>query len=338
MGEQILKKIGKFLKMSVVTSAIAGSSSWYFTPLLWLHPSQFLTDLPPERPTVNHDQTFKQLPQLPPPGIATQDKTQVEVVAGFQSVRQEAIAQNLHQRSMGEIMQAMGEHFLGTPYKAGLLDQSPEEKLVVSLNEFDCVLFVETVLAIARGIAVQDYSAQTFVNHLQDQRYSHGKLNGYCSRLHYFSAWIADNQKRGTVENITRQLGGIPLNQPLNFMSQHWQSYPQLAQNDANYQCIVEAEKQLAKSAIYYLPQSQIRSIYEQLQPGDIVAVATRVPGLDVTHTGLVYRHSGDSVGFIHASPKGTVKVAPDLQSYIDRVEDAIGIIVARPIDPRKPN
>lgn len=253
----------------------------------------------------------------------------------FGRIMEKAIAQKLAQRPMGELMQAIANQFLGAAYKGNLLDQSSEETLVVTLNQFDCVLFVETVLAIARGVAVQDYSYSTFVNHLRNQRYWDGQIDGYCSRLHYFSQWIYDNQKRGTVQNLGLKLGGVALNKKLNFMSTHRQSYPPMAKDNANYQCMVEREAQLDGITVDYIPTNKIRNIYSQLQPGDIIAVATNISGLDVTHTGLVYRQSNGNMGFIHASPAGQVTIARDLQRYISRVKNAIGIVVARPLDPR---
>lgn len=255
---------------------------------------------------------------------------QPEDVARFEKIVQYAKQQNLPDRPIGEIVQAIADNFLGQPYAEGLLDKSGAEKLTVTLNKFDCVLFVETVLAIARGVAVKDYDYQNFVNRIEEQRYLNGKMNGYCSRLHYFSEWINDNQKRQTVENITTQLGGVPMNKQLNFMSQHRSSYPQMVKDEATYQCIVGIEADLAKTTVNYIPTNLIKSIYSQLKPGDIVAVATDVKGLDVTHTGLVYRNADGNMGLIHASPAGQVTVAYDLHRYINRVESAIGIVVAR--------
>ncbi|MEG4344370.1 DUF1460 domain-containing protein [Microcoleus sp. A003_D6] len=260
---------------------------------------------------------------------------QPEDIARFEKIVQYVKKQNLHDRSIGQIVQAIADYFQGLPYAEGLLDKSGEEKLIVTLNKFDCVLFVETVLAIARGVAVQDYDYQNFVNRIEEQRYLNGKMNGYCSRLHYFSEWINDNQKRQTVENITAQLGGVPMNKTLNFMSQHRSSYPQMVKDETTYQCIVSQEADLAKTTVNYIPTNRIKSVYSQLKPGDIVAVATDVKGLDVTHTGLVYRNADGNLGLIHASPAGEVTVAYDLQRYIRRVESAIGIVVARPINPR---
>ncbi|WP_424408323.1 N-acetylmuramoyl-L-alanine amidase-like domain-containing protein [Microcoleus sp.] len=266
---------------------------------------------------------------------ARENAAQPEDIARFEKIVQYAKQQNFPDRPIGEIVQAIADNFLGLPYAAGLLDKSGEEKLIVTLNKFDCVLFVETVLAISRGVAVKDYDYQNFVNRIEEQRYLNGKINGYCSRLHYFSEWINDNQKRQTVENITAKLGGMPMNKTLNFMSQHRSSYPQMVKDEATYQCIVNQEADLAKTAVNYIPTNRIKSIYSQLKPGDIIAVATDVKGLDVTHTGFVYRNADGNLGLIHASPAGAVTVAYDLQRYISRVESAIGIVVARAIDPR---
>ena len=261
--------------------------------------------------------------------------SQIGEITKFTQIVEYAKNQKLSDRSMSEIIQAIAEQFLGTKYKANLLDRSSKEKLVVSFEQLDCVLFVETVLAIARGVAVEDYSYQTFVKNLQNQRYRNGELQGYCSRLHYFSDWILDNQNRGTVENISLNLGGISQDKTLNFMSKNRSRYPLMVNNDANYQCIVDMESKLAGVTVNYIPTHRISRVYSQLQPGDIIAVATNISGLDFTHTGLVYRHQNGRVGLIHASPAGTVTTARDLQRYVRNVKNSMGIVVVRAIDPR---
>ena len=86
----------------------------------------------------------------------------------------------------------------------------------------------------------------------------------------------------------------------------------------------------------YTIAQDRIRAVYDRLRPGDIIATSTHIEGLDVTHTGLVYAHGGGGIGFLHASTSGGVKVSPDLQDYIQNNKVQIGIVVARPVDPRK--
>ncbi|RMF56871.1 MAG: DUF1460 domain-containing protein [Bacteroidetes bacterium] len=252
----------------------------------------------------------------------------------FRAVMNFARRERLHERPLGQIMQAVGTYFAGTPYVAGLLDEPPEETLVVNLSGFDCVLLVETVLALSRGIAVQDYTYEGFTRRLEEQRYRDGRMDGYCSRLHYFTDWIADNERRGLVKDLTRELGGIPLEKTLNFMSTHRASYPRLVASDSLFEGIRAMERRLAARTIYYIPQDRIRTVYDRLQAGDIIATATSIDGLDVSHTGLVYDAGDGKKGFLHASTTGGVKVSPDLQDYVQNNRIQIGIVVARPARP----
>lgn len=240
----------------------------------------------------------------------------------------------LSRQPIDEIIQAIGAYFLGARYEAGLLDRSPEEKLFISLQKFDCVLFVETVLALSRNFSLEDYRYDSFARQIQGQRYRDGEIDGYCSRLHYFSDWIDDNHRRGNVRDITTQLGGIALNKKLDFMSKNRSLYPQLKSSE-NYDCIRRVEKRLQTLPLTYIPTREIKSLYPKLRSGDIIGVVTGISGLDTTHTGFVYRDGNGSTGLIHASPAGEVTIAPDLQRYISRVDKAIGIFVVRPVDPR---
>ena len=113
-------------------------------------------------------------------------------------------------------------------------------------------------------------------------------------------------------------------------MTTHRESYPPMVKSEANYRCIAQVEKNLQSLHLTYLPTARVGSIYSQLKSGDIIAITTNIKGLDVTHTGLVYRQ-GNQVGLIHASPVGRVTIARDLQQYVSRVPKAIGIFVVRP-------
>jgi len=257
--------------------------------------------------------------------------------AEYERLMQSLGDRNLAKLPIDKVLQTVSAKFLGATYREGLLDQGETEKLFVSLTEFDCVLFVETALAFSRNLLSPQPSYENFVETVQEVRYADAKLDGYCSRLHYFSAWIRDNQKRNIVRDLTSELGGIPFNKTLNFMSSNWQKYPRLKHSEANYQCILAMEQnmelEMQSEQLRYIPVTKIHSIYPLLKAGDIIAVTTDLKGLDATHTGFVYP-SPNGVGFIHASPAGQVRVAPDLQRYVERVDHAIGIMVVRPNQP----
>lgn len=249
----------------------------------------------------------------------------------FENVMGFARENGLHERPLGEVMQQMGLQFIGKPYMAGLLDEPSEETLICRLDGFDCVTFLESAMALARGIRLERYDYETYALFMREQRYRDGEMGGYCSRLHYFTDWIADNARRGNVRDITRELGGARFNKSINFMSSNRESYPRFAENDSVFQCIRDMEARLRGVRLYYIPQDRIRESYHGLQAGDIIATATDIDGLDVTHTGLVYDHGDGRMGLLHASTSGGVKVSPDLQSYVQENRRQIGIVVARP-------
>ena len=245
-----------------------------------------------------------------------------------------ARAQNLHERPMGEILQQLGLQFRGRPYVVGPLDGFGEEVLVYRLDGFDCFTFLEAILAAARGVAAQDYSLESYIQKTEQQRYRNGEMGDYCSRLHYYTEWIYDNAQKGIVENITEEVGGQRLDKQYGFMSANRGEYPAL-ETDSTFQCIKNVEDRLNSVIEYfYIPQDQISQSYEQLQAGDLIATSTDIEGLDVTHTGMVYKGEDGSTGLLHASTQGGVKISPDLQEYVQGVGVTTGIIVARALDP----
>ncbi len=249
----------------------------------------------------------------------------------FDSLMARAEAEGWHDRPLGQITQNVALFFEGQPYVAGLLDREDEETLVTSFDGFDCVLLIETALAAARAVRLRDYTFEGFLEQIEVLRYRSGEMDGYCSRLHYFSEWILDNERRGIVTNLSETLGGELLNKKLDFMTTHRDAYPRIVTNDSLYAGIRAMEESLSDLRIFYIPQDRIRETYDRLQAGDIIATATSVGGLDVSHTGLVHR-GDEGVGFLHASTSGGVMVSPDLQQYVENIDIQIGIVVARPL------
>src|SRR5512133_46241 len=103
--------------------------------------------------------------------------------------------------SPGDLVKTIGEDFIGTTYVAKTLEVQPEI-LVVNLRGFDCTTLVETCMSLMRNVKCQDTSFVHFAQNLESIRYREGTLNGYCSRLHYFSDWIRDNERKGFVKDI----------------------------------------------------------------------------------------------------------------------------------------
>lgn len=207
-----------------------------------------------------------------------------------------------------------------------------EESVVVNLREFDCTTYIETVVALTQTVRSQDHSFDNFIKNLKTLRYREGVLNGYSSRLHYFTDWLYDNEKSGVLENLTTLLGGIREDKQLNFMSTHREAYSQLKLNDSNLSEIIDIEKEINdRGCISYIPKSKIADIDSRIPHMSIIAFATSINGLDVTHTGFAYQKDGGLI-FIHASSAKN-KVIIDslsLSEYCNLQKSCTGIIVAK--------
>lgn len=127
------------------------------------------------------------------------------------------------QLSVSERVIAIAKSFMDTEYVAKTLDvDTSAENLVVALNKVDCTTFLEYVVALNYTIQQEDSTFNAFLEALEKFRYRDGAVEGYASRLHYFSEWLQDNEKKGLLHIISKELGGVPMNKQLNFMSTHY--------------------------------------------------------------------------------------------------------------------
>ena len=150
----------------------------------------------------------------------------------------------------------------------------------------------------------------------------------------YFTDWIRDNEAKGMVRDITEDLFGVTFYKKLNFMGTHRNLYPYLASDD-NFKAMVAVEKELSDDPICILPREEVAAREALIQDGDIIALATDIDGLDVTHTGLAIRMETGRIHLLHASTVGEVVISEEpLSEYLKGIKRNIGIIVARPVAP----
>lgn len=232
----------------------------------------------------------------------------------------------------------LGKSFEGTPYVGKTLEGQEAETLVINLQELDCTTFVESVLALSRLSDNEQPNFEAFADSLQAIRYRGGKLDGYPSRLHYFTAWIRDKEAMGMVTDLSRELGGIPLEKEINFMSSNRHLYPGLAEDEA-FDKIRAHEQKLQEATIYYVPKEKVRNIESSLRSGDLVAMVTSIKGLDVSHTGILSREANGRIHLLHASTgEMEVTVSPQpFTEYLESGKKTLGILVARPVAMQKP-
>lgn len=251
----------------------------------------------------------------------------------FQETMAWARAERLDTLPIGEIIARLGETYVGTPYIAQTLEIEGPERLVVNLRALDCVTYVENMLAMARLIregVFDDYDAYT--RELLRIRYRDGILDGYPSRIHYFSEWIANGEEKGLVRNITRELGGDRDMEKIDFMTSNADAYPKLADPE-NVQAMREVEERVTQLERYVIPEDRIADVESQIQDGDIIAATSTIDGLDITHTGIALWRNG-RLHLMHAPLVGkSVEISErPLAERIQGIRGQDGIMVARPL------
>jgi hypothetical protein len=235
-------------------------------------------------------------------------------------------------KPVGEIIVALGEHFIGTPYLAHSLEEPGDEHLVINLRGFDCLTLVENCLALSRCLSSGKTTFEEFRAQLTRIRYAGGVIAGYTSRLHYFSDWMADNARKGIVQDITMDVGGEEYHKTINFMSTHRQSYTQLA-DDASMERVKSAETNLSGKALHRVPREKIGGMLGSLRNGDVIGTVTSMEGMDISHTGMVIVKDG-TAKFLHAPLSGGAVTISEgsLAEYVRRIKSTTGIVVARPL------
>lgn len=242
----------------------------------------------------------------------------------------EARLQAAHRQPIGQALVELARGMLGRPYTAFSLDTAANEQLRLNLMSFDCLLLVEQLLALIHSPTVHDFPEQ-----VASLRYQHGKPD-YCERNHYFSLWAQQAEQNGFLKNLSPTLPGASgRNRSLTFMSQHPNSYRPMRQAQLR-RCIRDKERNLVVRQTF-VPISALSSASKGLQSGDIFALVTSVPNLDVTHTGILER-TASGLQAIHAAPgKGVVR-SGDFVGYASRVQDVVGVSFYRPLAPRAQN
>ena len=243
---------------------------------------------------------------------------------------------------LGRSAARVGELAVGTPYEPFTLDAylraggSPArtEPLTLSLTRFDCLTLVEACLAVARVANDEGLpSWERFGREMERMRYRGGERRGYASRLHYFSEWITDGEKRGLLGDRGAELGGVEDARPLRFMTEHRASYPALA-DDGVLREIRAMEHRLDWDPRRVVPTERIPEVADRIATGDVLAFATEIPGLDVTHAAFAYRDAERILRVLHAPLSGGVVevTRATLPEYVAAIRRSTGILVARPL------
>jgi len=187
------------------------------------------------------------------------------------------IAETQKLPAISQRIDAISAALRGTRYQGYTLIGGPRrpEQFVLRDDAFDCVTYVETVLAAARA-----HDSSSFEDALREIRYRKGYVNWF-ERNHYFFEWCQHNVDNKTCRWI--DLAGA-----------------------VDIAKTVDSQKGLSKRrfAMRVIPQAAMLTDADRLATGDIVGFISRRPDLDYFHCGfvvrdkaLLLRHASESHG-----------------------------------------
>jgi hypothetical protein len=259
----------------------------------------------------------------------------------FNRLVAKAKAGNWKALPIGERTAAVGQALVGTRYKHFTLEiDNRIESPSVNFQGMDCWTFFEIALSFARMLnePESNWTPERLLHYIETDRYRGGECTGdYLSRLHYLEDWLYDNNRRGLVEDLTRDLGGRSVPHSAREMSVGWRHYRYLAANRSLLGPLARMEANVSSRPLYEIPKSQVARIEPKLRSGDIIGIISRDRGAlrSTAHVGLALRTSDGVLHFMHASSPsnyGRVVVDSELSKYLYRYGSDSGILVARPL------
>src|SRR6266511_864743 len=259
----------------------------------------------------------------------------------FNRLVAKAKAENWKALPIGERTAAVGQALVGTRYKHFTLEiDNRIESPSVNFNGMDCWTFFEIALGFARMLnePESNWTPERMLYYIEQDRYRGGQCTGeYLSRLHYLEDWLHDNDRRGLVEDLTRDLGGRSVPHSAREMSAGWRHYRYLAANRSLLVPLARMEANVSSRPLYEIPKSKVAKIESKLRSGDIIGIISRDRGglYSTAHVGLALRTSDGVLHFMHASSPsnyGRVLVDSELSKYLYRYRSDSGILVARPL------
>jgi hypothetical protein len=259
----------------------------------------------------------------------------------FNRLVAKAKAGNWKALPIGERTAAVGQALVGTRYKHFTLEiDNRIESPSVNFQGVDCWTFFEIALSFARMLnePESNWTPERLLHFIEMDRYRGGECTGdYLSRLHYLEDWLYDNNRRGLVEDLTRELGGRSVPHSAREMTAGWRHYRYLAANRSLLGPLARMEANVSSRSLYEIPKDRVAGIESKLRSGDIIGIISRDRGglRSTAHVGLALRTSDGVLHFMHASSPsnyGRVVVDSQLSKYLYRYRSDSGILVARPL------
>ena len=207
-------------------------------------------------------------------------------------------------RSAASRIDVLSRHFLGRSYKPNPLIGSSDtaEVFTAALDGFDCVTYIETVVALARASNTND-----FTDWLRKIRYEQGRIQ-WDRRNRYMSLWLRNNVRNRILKPIS--MSTLPT-----------------VSRDRVLNVVPGLDPQ--RTRIKSVPKAAVPRLERHLQTGDLIFFASTRKNLDIFHAGIIVL-DGKKVLMRHASRSQGSVVEQELSEFL-KANRMAGVIVVRP-------
>lgn len=246
------------------------------------------------------------------------------------------VIQLLAEKPVGNDVLYYARQFKGVPYVASTLEVADPEQLVVNLRQLDCTTLVETALALALTRREGGTTFEAYCHNLMRLRYRGGVMNGYLSRLHYFTWWMHDNMSKGLITEVRDTLHfTAPIVVDNHYMSQHPDKYKWLRVHPEWIDSIRSMERRYNGADGTFLPAARTNLTQQRLRcihDGDLIAIVTRKDGIDYSHLGFAVWGKDGRLHLLNASSihHKVVEEPKTLYQYLKEHPSSIGIRLFR--------
>ncbi|MCX5817962.1 MAG: DUF1460 domain-containing protein [Proteobacteria bacterium] len=221
-----------------------------------------------------------------------------------------------HLSNPGERIGFISQHFLNTPYLESTLTGSIDEQeiCVINLCGMDCFTFIDYVEAMRLSGSFDEFKES-----LKKVRYQSGDVD-YRKRNHFFTDWAEFS--RANIRDVTGEIGGNRTKKAKKILN---------TKEDGTcfLQGIIPRERKIA-----YIPADNMNSsTLAAMRTGDYAGIYSELPGLDVSHAGIIIKADNDEIFLRHASALERYRKVVD-QPLKEYMADKAGLIVLRALEP----
>ncbi len=215
---------------------------------------------------------------------------------------------------------SIGQYFIGAPYLANRLSKSNPEKVYFSFTDFDCVTYVENVLALyhSKGNHIQ------FSENLIKIRYNDSI--SYENRNHYLISGLEKLVKLNILTPINNAFNSKSVFKNIDYLSKYVNS------KHIDRSKLIKTEKSISSRPIYYFDYMNDSDTKTLIQDGDIIAFLSSRNDLDFKHVGFVFVKNNKKY-ILHASQEIKVVCISDMtiDQYLLKNKKIKGFQIYRP-------